>query len=62
LSAPRGRRMGHAGAIISAFGDSAVEKAEIMRNSGLTVAASPADLGKAMQQALSKPARRPVLA
>ncbi len=62
LSAPRGRRMGHAGAIISAFGDSALEKAEIMRNSGLTVAASPAELGKAMQQALSKPARRPVLA
>jgi malate-CoA ligase subunit alpha len=54
--------MGHAGAIISAFGDSALEKAEIMRNSGLMVAASPAELGKAMQQALSKPARRPVLA
>ncbi len=56
LSAPRGRRMGHAGAIISAFGDSAAEKAEIMRNSGLTVAASPAELGLAMQRAL---ARRP---
>lgn len=52
LSAPRGRRMGHAGAIISAFGDSAAEKAEIMRNSGLTVAASPAELGVAMAQAL----------
>jgi len=62
LSAPRGRRMGHAGAIISAFGDSALEKAEIMRNSGLTVAASPAELGIAMQQALSKPSRRVVLA
>ena len=62
LSAPRGRRMGHAGAIISAFGDSALEKAEIMRNSGLTVAASPAELGSAMKQALLKPARRPVLA
>jgi malate-CoA ligase subunit alpha len=52
LSAPRGRRMGHAGAIISAFGDSAAEKAEIMRNSGLTVAPSPAELGVAMAQAL----------
>jgi malate-CoA ligase subunit alpha len=62
LSAPRGRRMGHAGAIISAFGDSALEKAEIMRNSGLTVAASPAELGVAMQQALSKPSRRVALA
>jgi malate-CoA ligase subunit alpha len=61
LSAPRGRRMGHAGAIISAFGDSAAEKAEIMRQSGLTVASSPADLGTAMQQALAKHARKPVL-
>jgi len=62
LSAPRGRRMGHAGAIISAFGDSAHEKAEIMRNSGLTVAPSPAELGIAMKQALARPARRVVLA
>jgi malate-CoA ligase subunit alpha len=62
LSAPRGRRMGHAGAIISAFGDSAHEKAEIMRNSGLTVAASPAELGLAMKQALGRPARPVVLA
>jgi malate-CoA ligase subunit alpha len=54
LSAPRGRRMGHAGAIISAFGDSAAEKAEIMRSSGLTVAASPAQLGVAMAEALAK--------
>lgn len=59
LSAPRGRRMGHAGAIISAFGDSAAEKAEIMRSSGLTVAASPAQLGIAMAEALAKrPARQ----
>ncbi|HEX6534513.1 MAG TPA: succinate--CoA ligase subunit alpha [Gemmatimonadaceae bacterium] len=57
LSAPRGRRMGHAGAIISAFGDSAAEKAEIMRSSGLEVAASPAELGVAMARALG--ARRP---
>jgi malate-CoA ligase subunit alpha len=62
LSAPRGRRMGHAGAIISAFGDSALEKAEIMRNSGLTVAPSPAELGVAMKQALVRPVRRAVLA
>ncbi len=53
LSAPRGRRMGHAGAIISAFGDSAAEKAELMRSSGLTVAPSPAELGAAMAQALA---------
>ncbi|MGH7526533.1 MAG: succinate--CoA ligase subunit alpha, partial [Gemmatimonadales bacterium] len=35
LTAPKGRRMGHAGAIISAFGDTAAEKAEIMRSAGL---------------------------
>ena len=37
--------MGHAGAIIRAFGESAAEKVEIMKEAGLTVAPSPADLG-----------------
>jgi malate-CoA ligase subunit alpha len=54
LTAPAGRRMGHAGAIISAFGDSAAEKAEIMRSSGLTVAPSPAELGSTMHTALAR--------
>ena len=59
LTAPKGRRMGHAGAIISAFGDTAAEKAEIMRSAGLVVAPSPADLGATVAQALArKPARR----
>jgi len=59
LTAPKGRRMGHAGAIISAFGDTAAEKAEIMRSLGLTVARSPAELGAAVAEALSKaPPRR----
>jgi malate-CoA ligase subunit alpha len=53
LSAPAGRRMGHAGAIISAFGDSAAEKAEIMRASGLRVAPSPSELGSTMAAVLS---------
>lgn len=53
LSAPTGRRMGHAGAIISAFGDSAAEKAEIMRDSGLAVATSPSELGSTMQRVLA---------
>ncbi len=52
LSAPAGRRMGHAGAIISAFGDSAAEKAKIMRSSGLEVAPSPAELGATMARVL----------
>jgi malate-CoA ligase subunit alpha len=54
LSAPAGRRMGHAGAIISAFGDSAAEKGEIMRSSGLMVATSAADLGSTMALVLAR--------
>jgi hypothetical protein len=45
LTAPKGRRMGHAGAIIRAFGESAAEKVEIMKEAGLTVVPSPADNG-----------------
>jgi malate-CoA ligase subunit alpha len=59
LTAPVGRRMGHAGAIISAFGDTAAEKGEIMRSMGMAVAPSPAELGSAMRDALaSKPVRK----
>jgi malate-CoA ligase subunit alpha len=54
LTAPKGRRMGHAGAIISAFGDTAAEKAAIMRSAGLGVAASPAELGVTVVQALAR--------
>ena len=54
LTAPRGRRMGHAGAIISAFGDTAAEKAEIMRSAGLVVAPSPAELGSTVAAALAR--------
>jgi malate-CoA ligase subunit alpha len=54
LTAPKGRRMGHAGAIISAAGDSATEKAEIMRSYGLTVAPSPSEFGATMAQVLAK--------
>jgi malate-CoA ligase subunit alpha len=58
LSAPAGRRMGHAGAIISAFGDSAAEKAAIMRNSGLDVATSPSELGTTMERVIRRAAPR----
>src|SRR3989475_8030737 len=54
LTAPKGRRMGHAGAIISAFGDTAAEKAAIMRSAGLLVAPSPAELGSTVAQALAR--------
>jgi malate-CoA ligase subunit alpha len=54
LTAPKGRRMGHAGAIISAEGDSAAEKAEIMKSYGLLVAPSAAELGATVARALAK--------
>jgi malate-CoA ligase subunit alpha len=53
LTAPKGRRMGHAGAIISASGDSAAEKSEIMKSFGLTVAPSPSELGSTMAKVLA---------
>ncbi|MGH7546420.1 MAG: succinate--CoA ligase subunit alpha [Gemmatimonadota bacterium] len=53
LTAPKGRRMGHAGAIIRAFGDTAAEKAEIMRSAGLTVATSPSELGTTVAAVLA---------
>jgi malate-CoA ligase subunit alpha len=54
LTAPKGRRMGHAGAIISAEGDTAAEKAEIMKSYGLFVAPSAAELGATVALALAK--------
>ena len=53
LTAPKGRRMGHAGAIISAAGDSAAEKAEIMKSFGLAVSPSAGELGSTMAGVLS---------
>lgn len=46
LTAPKGRTMGHAGAIISAFGESASEKVEILTAAGVTVAKNPAVIGE----------------
>ena len=54
LTAPKGRRMGHAGAIISAFGESASEKVEILREAGVTVAPSPAELGATVARVLER--------
>jgi malate-CoA ligase subunit alpha len=59
LTAPKGRRMGHAGAIISAAGDSAAEKAEIMASCGLTVAPNPSEFGSTVAKVLSGGASRP---
>jgi malate-CoA ligase subunit alpha len=52
LSAPKGRKMGHAGAIISAFGESAQEKVEILSAAGITVAPNPSTMGETMARVL----------
>ena len=48
LTAPPGRRMGHAGAIISWGKGGAEKKIEIMRSAGITISKSPADIGKTL--------------
>jgi malate-CoA ligase subunit alpha len=53
LSAPKGRKMGHAGAIISAFGESAQEKVEILSAAGITVAPNPSEMGQTVARVLA---------
>jgi len=52
-SAPAGRRMGHAGAIISGGKGTAAAKMETLREAGITVVKSPADMGSAMAALLA---------
>jgi succinyl-CoA synthetase alpha subunit len=56
LSAPKGRRMGHAGAIIQAFGESASEKVELLRDAGVAISPSPSEIGRTMEDVLKKAA------
>ena len=49
-TAPKGKRMGHAGAIISGGGGTAAEKMDALKSVGVSVAASPADIGLALQK------------
>jgi succinyl-CoA synthetase alpha subunit len=56
LSAPKGRKMGHAGAIIQAFGESASEKVEMLRDAGVEISPSPSDLGRTVDAMLKKAA------
>ncbi len=54
LTAPKGRRMGHAGAIISATGESASEKVEILKECGVHVVPNPASFGPIVKDILAK--------
>ena len=53
-TAPPGRRMGHAGAIIGGADDTAAAKMKILKECGVHVVASPADIGKTMADVLKK--------
>lgn len=53
-TAPPGRRMGHAGAIIGGAEDTAAAKMKIMKECGITVVSSPADIGKSMAEVIGK--------
>lgn len=52
LSAPRGRQMGHAGAIVSSVGESAQEKVDLLREAGVRIVPTPARFGEAVTDLL----------
>ena len=54
LTAPKGRRMGHAGAIISSSGESAAEKVEMLKDLGVTIAPTPSAMGETVARVLAK--------
>jgi malate-CoA ligase subunit alpha len=54
LTAPKGRRMGHAGAIVSGSGESAAEKVAILKECGVYIAPTPSELGTTMAEVLAK--------
>ena len=54
LTAPKGRVMGHAGAIVSAYGESAIEKVEILKECGVTISKNPSVMGDTVKSVLGK--------
>ena len=54
VTAPSGKRMGHAGAIISGGKGNAGDKIEKMKSCGITISNSPATLGKILQTELER--------
>jgi malate-CoA ligase subunit alpha len=54
LTAPEGRRMGHAGAIISSAGEGAAEKVAILKELGVTICPTPAAMGATVAEVLAK--------
>ncbi|MBV1837707.1 succinate--CoA ligase subunit alpha [Acetobacter estunensis] len=54
LTAPPGRRMGHAGAVISGGGDTAAAKIEVLKSAGVHIAPTPAELGTTLRTALGR--------
>jgi succinyl-CoA synthetase alpha subunit len=54
LTAPKGKRMGHAGAIISGNSGKAIDKINFLKKSGVYIAESPATMGQVMNRALKK--------
>jgi len=53
LTAPKGRVMGHAGAIVSAYGESAVEKVELLQDCGVIISKNPSIMGDTVKQVLN---------
>ena len=53
LTAPKGRGMGHAGAIVSAYGESAVEKVELLKECGVIISKNPSVMGETVKSALN---------
>ena len=53
LTAPKGRVMGHAGAIVSAYGESAVEEVELLKECGVIISKNPSVMGETVKSALN---------